>query len=108
MSWKRWLPDYDVPKTIDRLVTAGVLRDKTWREDIVPHFEAILSDGSELVLWVDHPNGSYRAAPDGPRYGLEIYRKGELPETLFQSNDLEETMVAFKGILEDLGGMRSL
>lgn len=108
MSWKRWLPNYDVPDTIQRLVSAGVLKDKTWKEDVVPHFEAILSDGSQLVLWSDHPKVSERAAPNGPRYGLEIYRKEELPETLFQSDDLEETLVAFRGLLEDLGGMRSL
>lgn len=108
MSWRRWLPDYDVPKTVEKLVNAGVLKDKTWKEDIVPHFEAILSDGSELVLWVDHPYASRRALPDGPRYGLEIYRKGRNPETLFESNELQETLTAFKGILEDLGGMRAL
>lgn len=108
MSWKRWLPNYDVPDTIQRLVSAGVLKDKTWKEDVVPHFEAILSDGSELVLWVDHPNGSYRAVPDGPRYGLENYQKGQLPVTLYESNDLDEALMALKNILEDLGGMRSL
>lgn len=108
MSWRKFLPDYDVPKTVERLVGAGVLKDKTWKEDIVPHFEAILSDGSELVLWVDHPQTSKRALPDGPRYGLELYRKGKLPQTLFESNDLHETLVAFKGLLEDLGGLRAL
>lgn len=108
MSWKRWLPAYDVPKKIDKLVNAGVLRDKTWKGDIVPHFVAILSDGSELVLWVDHPTVGQRALPDGPRYGLENYVKGELPRTLFSSNDLDETIMALRGILEDRGGLRAL
>lgn len=108
MSWQRWLPEYKVPKTIDKLVKAGVLKDKTTERDIVPHFEAILSDGSDLVLWADHPDREQRAVPDGPRYGLEIYRKERLPETLFESNELEEALLALKGILEQYGGLRSL
>lgn len=108
MTWKRWLPDYDVPMTVNKLVNAGILKDKTWKHDIVPNFEAILSDGSELVLWVDHPKPRSRALPNGPRYGLEIYRKGSEPERLFESNDLQETLTAFKGLLEDLGGLRVL
>jgi hypothetical protein len=108
MSWKRWLPEYEVPKKVENLVTAGVLKDKTWRGDIVPHFEAILSDGSELVLWVDHPEQDERSAPEGPRYGLEKYQKGQLPVTLYESNDLDEALMALKNILEDLGGLRLL
>lgn len=108
MNWKRWLPDYKVPKTIEKLVNAGVLKDKTSERDIVPHFEAILSDGSELVLWSDHPDPEKRAAPKGPRYGLEIFRKERSPKTLFESNDLDEALLALKGILEEHGGMRVL
>lgn len=108
MSWKKFRRGYDVPETVDRLVKAGVLVDKTWEQDIVPHFEARLRDGSELVLWVDHPNKDRRALPDGPRYGLERYKRGISPQTLFESNDLEETLVALKGILDDLGGLRLL
>jgi hypothetical protein len=108
MSWKRLLPDYNVPKKIERLVTVGVLKDKTSERDVVPHFEAILSDGSRLVLWVDHPDSEKRAMPDGPRYGLEIYRKERLPKTLFESNDLEEALLALKGLLEEHGGLRLL
>lgn len=106
MSWRKFLPRYEVPKTVEQLVQSGVLRDKTWKHDIVPHFEALLADGSELVLWVDHPNPDRRALPDGPRYGLERYARGSTPKTLFESNDLEETLLALKGILEELGGMR--
>ena len=91
---------------MEQLVQSGVLRAKTWTHDIVPHFEALLADGSELVLWVDHPNPDRRALPDGPRYGLERYARGSTPKTLFESNDLEETLLALKGILEELGGMR--
>lgn len=108
MSWKQWLPDYDVPKKIENLVSAGILRDKTWKQDIVPHFEAILSDGSELVLWVDHPKQEERSAPDGPRYGLELYKKGELPKTVFGSNNVDEAILALKGMIEDYGGLRLL
>lgn len=108
MSWRRWLPDYKVPKTIEKLVKAGVLKDKTSERDIVPHFEAILSDGSELVLWSDHPNSEKRAQPKGARYGLEIFRKERSPETLFATNDLDEALLALRGILEEHGGLRVL
>lgn len=108
MTWKRWLPDYDVPKKVENLVTAGVLKDKTLSHDIVPHFEAILSDGSTLVLWVDHPKESQRSAPEGPRYGLELYKKDQLPKTVFGSNNVDEALLALKGILEDYGGLRLL
>lgn len=106
MTWKRWRPDYKVPGTMDKLVNAGVLKDKTRERDIVPHFEATLSDGSELVLWVDHPDREKRVMRNGPRYGLEIHRKERSPKTLFESNDLEETLLALRGILEEYGGMR--
>lgn len=108
MSWRQWRPGYSVPKTIERLVSGGLLKDKTWREDIVPHFEAILADGSELVLWVDHPDPERRALPHGPRYGLEIYRKGGTPTTVFESDDMYEALVALRGLLEDLGGLRAV
>lgn len=106
MSWRQFLPEYDVPKTVENLVRAGILRDRTWEHDFVPHFEAVLADGSELVLWVDHPRKSSRVAEDGSRYGLERYQKGKLPKTLFQSNDLYETLVALKGIIDEFGGLR--
>lgn len=106
MNWQKHLPDYDVPKTVERLVRAGVLQDKTRKQDIVPHFEATLVDGSQLVFWVDHPYVGRRAVPDGPRYGLERYQRGQLPRVLFESNDLTETLVALKGILDELGGPR--
>lgn len=106
MSWKKFLVEYEVPPTVDQLVQSGILRDKTHKHDIVPHFEARLADGSELVLWVDHPDPELRALPDGPRYGLERYARGRLPKTLFESDDLEETLLALKGILEEHGGMR--
>jgi hypothetical protein len=108
MSWKRWLPDYDVPRRVEKLVSSGILKDKTSERDVVPHFEAILSDGSALVLWADHPDSEKRAMADGPRYGLEIYRKERLPKTLFESNDLEEALLALKGLLEEYGGLRLL
>jgi len=108
MSWKKWLPKYDVPKTIERLVDAKVLKDKTHSGDAVPHFEAALADGSTLVLWVDHPDVSWRALPNGPRYGIEIYRHGKLPETVFESNMLDDTILALREILEERGRLRLL
>lgn len=108
MSWKRWLPEYEVPKRVEKLVSSGILKDKTSYRDIVPHFEAVLSDGSELVLWVDHPREEQRSVPEGFRYGFDLHRKGELPKAIFVSNNLDEALTALKGILEDYGGMRLL
>lgn len=108
MSWRQWRPGYQVPKTIENLVNAGILKDKTHQVDRVPHFEAILGDGSELVLWVDHPKPESRALPDGPRYGLEIYRKGKWRTTVFESDNMYEALLALRGVLEDFGGLRSV
>lgn len=108
MSWRKWFPEYEVPEVVEKLVSAGVLKDRTRHYDAVPHFEAVLSNGSELVLWSDHPDISLRALPDGPRYGIEIYLKGELPQTIFESNDIEATLKVIKGILKQGGGLRRL
>lgn len=89
-------------------MAAGIMRDKTWKHDLVPHFEAHLKDGSELVMWVDHPDAEERALPNGARYGLERYAKGKLPETLFETNSLEEALLALRGILEEYGSLRLL
>lgn len=106
MSWKTDLPEYKVPQTIDQLVRSGVLIDRTWSNDIVPHFEREFRDGSTLVLWVDHPHPERRAAPNGPRYGIEIYQKYETPKTVFESNDLSETLKALPEIIRQRGPMR--
>lgn len=106
MSWKSLLPEYQVPKTIDQLVRSGVLVDRTWANDIVPHFERDFLDSSTLVLWVDHPDPEKRATPDGPRYGIEIYQKYETPKTVFGSNDLSETLRELPKIIRTRGPMR--
>ena len=103
MSWKQWLPEYKVPKVVDTLVEAGILKDKTSARDIVPHFETTLYDRSAIVLWVDHPDPTWRAVPGGPRYGIEIYRKDELPKTIFSSNRLQETLTELQNILQRHG-----
>jgi hypothetical protein len=88
---------------IDKLVNAGILKDKTSERDIVPHFETTFWDGTQLVLWVDHPDSNWRAVPTGPRYGIELYRKGELPRTEFSSNNLKETLDELQLILSTQG-----
>jgi hypothetical protein len=103
MSWKRWLPEYKVPKTVERLVEAGILKDKTTYRDIVPHFETVLPDRSEVVVWVDHPDPAWRAVPNGPRYGIDIFRKVGLKETVFGSNNLNETLQALQDLLQQRG-----
>ncbi len=103
MSWRRWRPEYEVPRKVDKLVKAGILKDKTSSRDIVPHFETTLHDGTPVVLWVDHPDTSWRAVPDGPRYGIELYRVGELPKTVFSSNYLDETLQGLQEILKQHG-----
>lgn len=106
MGWKQQLPEYRVPKTVDQLVRSGVLEDKTWANDIVPHFERVLADFTTLVLWVDHPDPERRAVPEGPRYGIEIWQQYETPKTIFGSNDLDETLIAIRDVLKQRGGMR--
>lgn len=108
MSWRKWFSEYEVPEVVDRLVSAGVLRDRTRHYDAVPHFEAILRAGVELVLWSDHPDTTRRALPDGSRYGIEIYLKGELPQTIFESDDIDATLAVVKEILNRGGGLRRL
>lgn len=103
MSWKRWLPDYEVPKKIDKLVNAGILKDKTSYRDVVPHFETVLYDGSRVVLWVDHPDPGARAEPGGPKYGIEIWRKDEMPLTVFSSNYLQEALKGLQEVLRQHG-----
>jgi len=110
MSWRKWLPQYEVPRKVDRLVSAGILKDKTSRRDIVPHFETVLHDGSDVVLWVDHPSPHRRAQDDGPRYGIEIFQKEDVygvlvttPKTVFGSNNLDETLHKLQEILQRHG-----
>lgn len=103
MSWRRWLPDYEVPKTVDKLVNAGILKDKTSSRDIVPHFETVLPNGDQVVLWVDHPDPSSRAVPDGPRYGLDVFKPSDAKETVFGSNKLGETLQALQNLLQHRG-----
>lgn len=110
MSWKRWRPKYEVPKKVDKLVKAGILTDKTSSRDIVPHFETTLHDGTPVVLWVDHPDPTWRSIPDGPRYGIELFRTRDeggvsmtTPETVFASNYLDETLKELQGILQQQG-----
>lgn len=110
MSWKRWLPKYEVPKKVDKLVKAGILTDKTSYRDIVPHFETKLHDGTPVVLWVDHPDPTWRSTWNGPRYGIELFRTVHVddvpmttPETVFASNYLEETLRQLQEILQRQG-----
>ena len=103
MSWKRWLPDYQVPKMVDKLVEAGILKDKTSYRDIVPHFETKIPNKSDVVLWVDHPDPTWRAVPGGPRYGIDIFPEEGLKQTVFGSNKLKETLQALQNLLQQQG-----
>jgi len=103
MTWKRWLPAYEVPKKVESLVNAGILKDKTSYRDIVPHFETVLPNGDQVVLWVDHPDPSWRAFPDGPRYGLDLFKTNDAKETIFGSNKLSETLEALQRLLQRRG-----
>jgi hypothetical protein len=103
MSWKRWLPEYQVPQIIDRLVEAKILKDKTSDRDIVPHFETKIPNGSMVVLWVDHPDPEWRAVPDGPRYGIDIFPDVGLKQTVFGSNKLRSTLIALQNLLQQQG-----
>jgi hypothetical protein len=106
VPWKKWFPEYRIPVILDRLVQASVLRDRTHENDIVPHFEAELRDGGTLVLWADHPSVDRRAILDGPRYGIEIYQAGRIPETVFESENIDEALEVLRMYISGGGGMR--
>jgi hypothetical protein len=105
--WKRWFPKYKVPKKLEDLVASGVLEDRTHKHDVTPHFETEAPAGT-VVLWVDHPERDQRYFPAGPRYMVDLHRPGHLPETLVESDHLDDVLEVVWRIKEEGKGLRLL
>lgn len=103
MSWRRYFPDYQVPKAIDDLVADGHLVDKSAPNDPGPSFVAKLSDGSWGRLWIEHPEYDRRRA--GPhRFHVEITRDLErYGKPLIEDDSLDEIWPTFYSLLMILG-----
>lgn len=97
--WKIWFPDYGVPKKLEDLISAGILKDETWAEDVAPHFEASLTEGGRLVVWVDHPIQRKRFLPDGMRYEVQLVEPGELPIAVIETNRFSEAIMVIENLL---------
>lgn len=106
MPWQKWFPDHKVPRKIQALVEAGILKDKTRREDFAPHFETALSDGSEIVLWIDHPDPEKSFISGAGRFGVELYIPRSLPMTVMETDDTEEAVETIHGYLRSRGFRR--
>ncbi len=104
-GWRRWLPEHTVPKALQDLVDAGVLKDRTTREDSQPRLEAALPDGSELVVWIEHP---VRRERFWKRYEIRLHEPGEAPVTRLETDDLREALAAIRQVFEEKGGPQPL
>lgn len=105
--WKNWFSKYKVPVKVVGLVRSGMLVDRTQARDVTPHFEAEAGVGT-VVLWVDHPDPSQRYLPDGFRYTVDVHQPGRLPETLVESDRLEDALEVVLRIVEEGKGLRLL
>lgn len=106
MAWERWFPDFRVPKEIQKLVRAGVLKDTTWRHDASPNFDAVLASGAVVTFWVEHPNPNKRIGMEA-RYGMTFVPPGSrMSEGVLETDDLHEAMEALKVFVRESGGPR--
>jgi hypothetical protein len=104
--WERYRPEFKVPRGILDLVDAALLRDWT-NKDSSPHFVTVFPDGSELVLWVDHPQAENRWF-DVFRYSLQLKEPQDPVVTMLSSNSLDEVLAAIRQVFEVKGGPRPL
>lgn len=105
MSWKKYLPDYQVPAVFEGLIRSGVLKDKTSERDSAVRLEGRLQGGDTLVLWIDHPSPLERIPGDG-RYTLAVWREDKFPETVAEGDNTEEMVLEIQDMLGRLGGPR--
>lgn len=104
--WMRYRPEFKVPKQIVALVDSRILRDST-TEDSTPNFSTRFPDGSELVLWVDHPERDKRWFSER-RYSLMLREPRDPQTTLLDTDDLHELMGALRQAFDAKGGPRPL
>lgn len=106
MAWQEWFPDFKVPRDVQKLVDAGLLRDTTLDWSASPNFTAVLSDGRPLVLHVEHPMAGKRTGQE-KRYELRLWEPSGRNKTLLETDSLEATMEALRAILRsEEGGPR--
>ena len=105
MPWQEWFSDFKVPREILRLVDAGLLVDSTQRQDTSPNFNAVLSDGSILTFWVEHPMAGKRIG-QFKRFGITLAAPGESSQPLLETDKLGVAMEALRSILRSEGGPR--
>lgn len=105
MRWRRFYPNFRVPKGIQDLVDAGFLVDTSHPHYGVPTFEVELVDGAIVVMEVRHPDPIDRYFE--PRYAfLEFERGSETPEYHGGTNQLREALWILKFLVESRGGPR--
>lgn len=102
-GWRHFLPEYRVPKGLQDLIDAGILKDKTTADDSEPRLEAVFPDGSEIVVRVEHPKRRF-----WKRYMVDLHEPGELPVTRLETDDLREALGAIRQVFEEKGGPRPL
>ena len=85
--WRSEFPsDFAVPCEIEALVENGVLIDQSWHNDTCPSFQM---RGTEIVLWIDHPEIAQREFPDEVCKRFTI---GEDQETILATDNLPEVI----------------
>jgi len=105
MSWDEHFPNYKVPRAIQKMVDIGMIIDSTLSHDTSPNFDAVLSDGEILTIWVDHPTESLRQG-QLRRYELRIAEPMQNSRLLLETDNLERLLEAFREVMKERGGPR--
>ena len=105
MPWQEWFPDFKVPGDLQKLVNSGLLIDSTQRQDTSPNFNAVLSDGSVLTFWVEHPLAGKRIG-QFKRFGITVAAPGQGSQSVIETDKLSVAMEALRAILRSEGGPR--
>lgn len=98
MSWRQWFPEFAVPGSVEKLVKSGVLKDSTRYDHASPNFDAVLSDGTTLTLWVEHPDPDKRIGQMA-RFGITAMRPREESRVLLET---EKAALALATVVEIL------
>lgn len=105
-AWRKWFPEFKVPRQISDLVRKGLLRDTTKCHDASPNFEAFFPDGQILTIWVEHPDPDKRIGQEA-RYGLTL-RTAEDPlsRPLMETDSVGEVVEIVRRTFRERGGPR--
>jgi hypothetical protein len=108
VAWKKWFPTYRVPKEMDSLVNAGLLKDTTWKHDAAPNFDAVLASGATLTFWVEHPNPDKRITMDN-RYAVSFAPPGSRAgKSVVETDDFDHAVDVLKTFIRESGGPRAV